>query len=79
MPRSLTITIPSDLYERIRERARRAGRTVDEEAIALLTRALVAEEAEAKLVSAARSDRESSDVPFLTNTDLQNMKRQGRA
>jgi plasmid stability protein len=73
-----TVTVPQSLYQQIRERASASGRTVDEQAAEVLAKALADEAQEAAVMAEIRAERDKLNVPFLTEAELQRMKRSGR-
>jgi plasmid stability protein len=71
--------LPDELYDQIEKLARVRNRSVSELAADLLTQALTGDDArEAALLAEVRAERERMNVPFLTEEELQRMKRWGR-
>lgn len=79
MPTIAVTDLPDDLYRKLQERAAVSGRTIEQAVQDLIARALALDDAEeAKLLAEARADRERRPDLFVTESELQRMKRWGR-
>ena len=83
MPHVELPDVPERLYHRIESLARVRGRSIGEQVVELLSDALASgddavRDGEAALLAEARADRKRANVPFLTEAELQQMKRAGR-
>ena len=72
--------LPDELFDRIEQRARKAGRSVAEQATEILARGLSADETEEALIESIRKDREqlANKGVFMTDTFLNAAIEQGR-
>lgn len=79
MPTLEIVNLSAEVYEQLEQLARVRGRSLSEQAAELLRNALSGStDREAALLEQIRADRERLNVPYLTEADLQQMKRQGR-